>query len=186
MEADLSHAAMESNEDCTKWDVSTLPSLSLKLPDAVHRRNYLCKFPFPLLAPPMSAPLTDDTVAHEQSQRSHTRERSMLTVVSRKHKNEPMGVGTHGSCTVIRLNLQGRETHGSKTELVGLSKLCWTLRPIIERHRSEPQKHIHVIVCFRYFLFSLVNLQAPIISCFKKKSSDSCHLFSTATLYWNN
>lgn len=47
MEADLSRAAMQSNEDCTKRDVCTLLSLSLKLPDAVHRRNYLCKFPFP-------------------------------------------------------------------------------------------------------------------------------------------
>lgn len=167
MEADLSHAAMESNEDCTKWDVSPLLSLSLKLPDAVHRRNYLCKLTFPLLAPPMSAPLTDD--AHEQSRRSHTRERSMLTVVSRKHQNEPMGVGTHGSCTVIGLNLQGRETHGSKTELVGLSKLCWTLSPSIETHRSELQEHIHVIGSFKYFLLSLVNSQAPVIGVFKKR-----------------
>lgn len=90
----------------------------------------------------------------------------MLTVVSRRHKNEAMGVGSHGSCTVIALSLQGRGTHGSRTQLVGLSKLCGALGAITETPRSEPQKHIHAIVCFKDFLLSL---QAPIISVFKKK-----------------
>lgn len=93
------------------------------------------------LAPLTSAPLTDDTVTHEQSQGSETRERSTLTVVSRKQENEAMGVGTHGICTVIMLNLQGRETHGSKTRLVGLSKLCRTLGATIKTHGSVPRAH---------------------------------------------
>lgn len=129
------------------------------------------------LAPLTSAPLTDDTVTHEQSQGSETRERSTLTVVSRKQENEAMGVGTHGICTVIMLNLQGRETHGSKTRLVGLSKLCRTLGATIKTHGSVPRAHS----CHSLFqIFSFVSCE-----CSASQSSNSC-LFSMLTLYWNN
>lgn len=189
MDADLSYAAMESNDDCTTRDVSTLLSLSLKLPDAVHHRNYLHKLPYPPTShthtPSHLWPQLLSQMILWHSQRSPTRERSTLTVVSRKQENEAMGVGTHGICTVIMLNLQGRETHGSKTRLVGLSKLCQTLWSH-NWHTSMPQKCIHVILFFKYFLLSLVSVRAPIIKVFKNKSSNNCCLFTMPTLYWNN
>lgn len=162
-----------------------LLSFSLKLPGAVHRRNYLCKLP--LFPPPRTSTVSSSHRWYcdkwEKPEKIHQR-RSMLTVVNRKLKNEPMGVGTHGSCTVIELNLQGRKTHGSKTELAGLSKLCWTLRARIETHRSEPLKQIIVIVCFKYFLLSLVNVQALIIRLKKKRLLKTLSQSQTPMCNW--
>ena len=67
MEADLSHAVLETTGACTRRDVSPLTDPSLKLPDATHRRDYKCSF-FPLFYHPPS--LKAGTMINEQKRRS--------------------------------------------------------------------------------------------------------------------
>lgn len=107
-------------------------------------------------------------MTNEQSQRSSTTERSMLTVVRRKHKNEAMGVGAHG-CTLIMLNLQGIETHGSKTELVGLSRVMLNSRSHNWDTQIRASKARSYRCLFQMLSFVSCECSRSNYKCFQKK-----------------